>query len=60
MVYELNSLIRLIKKLSLSDTSRIAYVKNQEAHSSLLTHNITPVSLPKAAALEQVTDQNPE
>lgn len=56
MVYKLNSLIRLIKKLSLSDTSRTACDENQEAHSSLLTQSITPVSLPKAAALEQVTD----
>lgn len=60
MIYKLNSLIRLIKKLSLSDSSRTAYVKNQEVHSSLLTQNITPVSLPKAAALEQLTDRNPE
>lgn len=45
----------LIKKLSLTDTSRIAYVKNKEAHFSLFTYSVSLVSLPKVAALGQVS-----
>lgn len=55
MVDTLNSSIRLIKKLSLSDTSTTAYIKNEEARSGLSTQNITPMSLPKVAALGKVT-----
>lgn len=46
----------LVKKFLLTNASRTAHVKNKEAHCSLVTHSITLVSLPKAAALGQVMD----